>query len=359
MPLSGTPDPGMTADHLPPAVGDVAGSIGQVAAAGVPLAAGLRAYSLEVPSWRQGSTLRRISQRLEKGVSLEDAINDAGAATPAYLRGLVVAAQRSGNLANALNRHLFALRRTGDIRWRLWLLLAYPFVLLGVAIGVVLLLLVWATPSMKAVFEDFGMPLPRPTLWTVYASDAVLFLLPYWPWILLVCLMIAGAFYGLRFVPGREFRTRLWQKIPLVGGTARSVGLSEFCSLLGLLVENRMPLPEALRLTATALRDPNLKEGTRVLADQVERGIAPYDEVQRMPQFARSLAPLFRWTDRPDALAEGLRASAELYAMQARVQSGVMGAVIQPILLAMVILLAGGMFVSLFSPIIALLQSLT
>jgi type II secretory pathway component PulF len=212
---------------------------------------------------------------------------------------------------------------------------------------------------MKTMFTDFGMPLPEPTMWTIYASDAVLFVLPYWPWILLVIALVAGAIYGLRYVPGREFRTRLWQRIPLIGATARSVGLSEFCSLLGLMVENRVPLPEGLRLTATALRDPNLVQGSRMLADQVERGIAPYDEVQRMPQFARSLAPVFRWTDRPDALSDGLRAAAELYAMQARVQSGVVGAVMQPIMLAMIILLAGGMFVSLFAPIISLLDALS
>jgi type II secretory pathway component PulF len=169
----------LTADRQPFGAVDVVGHVAHVANSRAPLAAGLGAYSREVPSRRQRAALRRISERLEKGVSLEDALNDSGAATPPYLRGLVVAALRCGRLADALNRHLFALSRTRDIRSRLWLLLAYPFVLLGVAIAVVLLLLILGAPPMKAMFTDFGVPLAEPTIWTIYASDAVLFLLPY------------------------------------------------------------------------------------------------------------------------------------------------------------------------------------
>lgn len=337
----------------------VVGHVAQVAAAGAPLSAGLLAYSREVPSWRQRGALRRISERLSHGESLEQALNDAGAATPAYLRGLVAAAQRCGRLAETLNRHLYALRRSRDVRWRFYLNLFYPALLICLTWVVLLGLLGWGAPVMKTIFEDFGVPLANVTLWTIRASDALLVALPYWKWWLLLGAVIAGAMYSVRWLPGREVRTRLWQRIPLIGSTSQCVALSEFCSLLGLLVDCRVPLPEALRLTTTALRDPSLAQGGRFLADQVERGIAADDEILRMPHFPNSLSPVFRWSDRPTAFADGLRAAAEQYSMQGRVQSGVLSAVIQPFILAAVILFTGGFFVSLFLPLITLMQALT
>lgn len=343
----------------PPADGGVVAHVAQLTAAGAPLSAGLLAYSREVPSWRQRRALRRISERLSQGESLEQALNAAGAGTPAYLRGLVAAATRCGRLADTLNRHLYALRRTRDVRARFYLNLIYPAILLGLAWSVVLLLLGWGAPIFKSIFSDFGVPLAGVTIWTLKASDAVLFLLPYWKWWVLFGDVILVGVYCLRWVPGRPTRTRLWQRIPMIGTTSRYVALSEFCSLLGLLVDCRVPLPEALRLTTSALRDPSLAEGSRLLADQIERGIAPDDEVLRMPHFPSSLSPVFRWTNHPTAFGDGLRAAAEQYAMQGRVQSGVVSAVVQPLMLAGAILFAGGFFVSLFLPLVALLQSLT
>jgi type IV pilus assembly protein PilC len=166
------------------------------------------------------------------------------------------------------------------------------------------------------------------------------------------------AIYSLRFVPGRPARTRLWQRIPLFGSAARSVGLSEFCGCLSLLVECRVPLPKALRLTAGAMRDPNLADGSRRLASQCEQGLPPDQELAYLPNFPASLVTVFRWESRPAAFADGLRAAAELYAAQARVRTWVAGAFIQPIVLGMVVALIGGMVVTLFWPLFRLLGDL-
>jgi hypothetical protein len=67
---------------------------------------------------------------------------------------------------------------------------------------------------------------------------------------------------------------------------------------------------------------------------------------------------MFRWSGHERALAQGLRAAGELFAMQARVQSGVVGVVVQPFLF---LALAGGMgaiLASLYLPLFGLLNEL-
>lgn len=356
--------PGPNHDTRPSAGDTVAGygglaqHVAQVAAAELPLAAGLNAYSQEVPSPRMRSALRRLSHDLDAGTSLPEALDRQGRALPPYLKGLIAAGAQSGRFGEVVEQHLLSVRRTRDIRARVWLTLCYPFLLLLASVVLIFVLLVWPVPAFRTIFEDFGVSLPWLTVWLLRASEGALWLLSRWPSMLVICALVAVALLSLSFLPGRAGRTRLFQSIPILGTASRYVGMSEFCSLLAILIDCRIPLPEALRLTAPALRDPNLSEGTRLLAASVEQGSRVQDEVYRLPHFPRTLAAMFRWAEHPAALAQGLRAAGELFAVQARVQSGVVGVFLQPFLFIGLAAGAGLIITSLFMPLFSLLNEL-
>lgn len=348
----------------PPVLGGSAGE--QVAAAiarstvsGLPLAQALAAYSDEIPSGRTRRTLRHLSESLQRGTPLEQAVTQLRPPMPAYLGGLLQAAAETGQLGLVLEQHLLARRRNRDTRRRFWISAAYPLVLLSASVAILIAMLVYFVPTVADLLTNFGVPIPAATQVTIEVSAAVIALLPYWRYGLTLLGIVCAAVFCLQFLPGRPARTRLWQRLPLFGTAARSVALSEFCGCLALLVECRVPLPQALRLTSGVLRDSNLAEGSRRLAEQCEQGLPPDQESAYLPNFPPSLTPVFRWNSRPDALAGGLRAAAELYAAQARVRTWVAGSLIQPIVLGVVVTLIGGVVVTLFLPLFALLQSLT
>lgn len=330
----------------------------EVVTRGLPLAAGLHAYSLEAPSFRIRAALRRLSHELDAGTPLHDALLKQGPAVPAYLRGLIAAGARAGRFGEVVEQHLLCLRRTRDVRARVWLSLSYPLLLLIGGVALMLVMLVWPVPMFRGIFEDFGVPLPGPTLALMWLSEAAIGLLRYWFPTLIVLASLVALVCLLRFVPGRATRTRMFQMIPFVGTAMRYVGMSEFCSLLSILLECRVPLPDALRLTAGAIRDPNLAEGSRLLADDVESGLDVDDSVRHLPHFPLSLATMFRWSGRETALAQGLRAAGELFALQSRVQAGVIGVFVQPLVFLGVALTGGLVMFSLFMPLFSLLNEL-
>jgi len=311
---------------------DIASQIGTLTAAKLPLAAGLDAYGREAPSLRMRSALRRLSRAVAEGAALDEALGSV-AEMPGYLRGLVAAGMESGRLSDVIERHLACLQRTRAIRVRVWMALFYPLTLYVIANVILFVLLVWPVPMLKGFYRDFGIELPAITLWVLEASDAALFVLDHWPVALGVLVGIIAVVVGIRFLPGRAARVRVWQWIPLLGTASRHAGLSEFCSLLSVLIECRLPLPSALRLTSGVLHDPNCAQGALRLADAVESGGSAEDELRRLPNFPNTLASLFRWSSRHHALAQGLNAAGELFAVQARVESGVFGIVVQPLIL--------------------------
>jgi type II secretory pathway component PulF len=333
--------------------------VARATAAGLPLAQAVAAYSAELPSGRTRRALRSLSHALDGGTPLEVAVREVRPRLPDYAGGLMQAAMESGQLGLVLEQHLRSARRTRDLRFRFWASLTYPLVMLALAIVVAGAMLTVFVPQFEEIFKDFGVPLPFLTKVTIEISALLVWLLPGWPLLVAFMVIVGVAIYGMRFLPGRPWRVRQWQRVPLFGWAARSIAMSEFCGLLMLLVECGVPLPKALRLTAGAVRDANLAQGSLKLAEQCEHGLPPDQEVAYLPNFPDSLAPLFRWEGRPDALASGLQAAAELYAAQARIRTWVAGSFIQPIVLGAVVFIVGGAVFTMFLPLFALLDSLT
>jgi len=348
------PDP----ERVPPGGETLTDVTAEIISAGLPLAAGLHAYSEEAPSHRMRAALRRLSHDLDAGTPLPEALQNQGRAVPAYLRGLIAAGARAGRFGEVLEQHLICLRRTRDVRARVWLSLCYPFVLVIGAAVLLLVMLVWPVPMFKSIFNDFGVPLPGPTIALLWISDVAVGLLRYWFPSLIVLASLVTLVGLLRFLPGRATRTRIFQMIPIMGTAVRHVGMSEFCSLLSILVECHVPLPEALRLTAGAIRDPNLAEGSRLLADDLKNGLDAEESVRLLPHFPPTLATMFRWSRQEGALAQGLRAAGELFALQARVQAGVIGVFVQPLVFFGVAIAGGTLMSFLFAPLFSLLNAL-
>lgn len=334
-------------------------SIVELTQAGLPLSAGLLAYSEEVPSSRMRKSLRRMALALDAGRPLEDVLGDKPGTAPDYLRGLVRAGLATSQLGEVLGEHLYCVRRSRLVRTRLWIGLVYPLLLLAAGLSVGLFMLIWPIPAFREIFSDFGVSLPGITMMVIQASDFIVATAAYWPWILFVLLVLAAAIYSIRYLPGRAERVRLFQYLPLIGSASRYAALSEFCSLLSILVQSRVPLPAALRMTADAVRDPNLAAGSRELAAQVAHGLPAESAARTLSHFPGSIATLFRWQGQPEALARALRSSGELFATQARLQSGVVGLLLQPLLLFFIVSFLGTIVIALFMPLIKLLNALS
>lgn len=339
--------------------GTVAEAMARLTAAGIPLAGGLAAYGEELPAGRARSALRKISQSLTDGASLDDALAGATGGSAAYISGLVAAGVRTGRLAEALERHLTVTRRTQQVRSRILLSLGYPLLLGCFALVIFWIMLAWPLQDLKSIYEGFEVALPSATVALLDVSDWAALSRDWFGFVLSGLMVTASFFWAMHFAPGHPIRIRVYQRIPAIGTASRHAALAEFCSLLSILTGCDVPLPEALRLTASALRDGNLREGARRLAETVEKGASAEDEVRLLPNFPNSLSALFRWTDRNLVFSESLRTAGELHAAQARIQAGVVGVIVQPLLLFAIAGTAVGFAYIVFMPLIALLSSLT
>jgi type II secretory pathway component PulF len=331
---------------------ELAAGMAELARSGLPLESGLRALAAEMPGRRTGRVLRRLADELSRGVPLEAAIAAQGSSLPAHLRGLIAAGVRSGRLPQVLEEFVSLTQRQRELRRRAALSLAYPVLLLVLIALLAVFLRTAIVPQFFKIFRDFGAKLPQmtvlfftvigPVTWTLAIAAGVLAVIP------LLCYLPAMG----------SWLSSLVSIVPLLGPIVRWSRLTRFAQLMAMLLDQQVPLPEALQLTAASLRGTAFGHGCRRAAEAVEAG-RPLDVALAASRFPPSMMPLVQWGGRTNNLADAFRASAEVFDARAQSQNFLLEIMAVPLAFITVVTVVGFCILALMLPLVILIQCLS
>jgi type II secretory pathway component PulF len=317
----------VTVDHLI-ALND---EIVAMTRAGVPIEQGLLDLGADVPG-RLGRVARALGERMSRGESLAVALASPAVGAPPVYRAVVEAGIRSGRLPVALEGLSAYARGYTEARRSIGMALWYPLVVLAMAYTLFLALVVTLIPRFVAAFEEMGLSTAAPLRWLDAAGRSAWYWGPVLPVGLALCL---GAWLGSRrgFGAGRSGAPWVLGWIPWMRSMMRGYEAAGFADLLALLVENRVPYPEALALAGEASGDPALSGSSRELAAAVARGLSPAESLRGRNAFP----PLLRWllatAQGRDDLPSALRQTAARYRSGARHQAETMRVFLPTLLL--------------------------
>jgi type II secretory pathway component PulF len=332
---------------------ELASRVAELTKAGLPLGAGLRALAGEISGRRLPRVLRSLADRLDVGDDLVSALESQGRYLPSHLRGLMLAGVRSGRLSEVLEEFVELERSQSELRRRVWLSLTYPFILLLFMAALAVVGKVLIVDGFERIFRDFNTTLPLLTVAAIEMSSPIM-----WFSIGLVGLVMAIPLL-LWIAPGASWIWPVLHRVPILGPLLRWSYVARFARLMGLLLDQQVPLPDALRLTAAGLRDANLARGCRGLADDVAKGRVLYESMAAHRQFPASLTPIIEWGQRAPALADAFRAAAEMFEGRLRVQGNLLDAMLAPIMFLAIITFVGAFVVAMFLPLLSLITKLS
>jgi general secretion pathway protein F len=328
--------------------------IASLTGAGLPLAGGLVALGEELPRGRLRRSMFDLAHMLESGVSLEQAVSAEHDKIPPHLRGLVVAGARSGELGAILSRFMQYASIGAEIKRALWLSLAFPILTVTAAGSVFLLVCTVLVGQFEAVYRDFNLALPRLTIALLYFSRV---LGSVWPPLAIIGGLIFVAWLLAHTFLTPPVRRSLAGRLPLLGTVWRSTSLAEFCHLLALLLESRLPLPAAVRLTGEGVQDADIENSCNQIASQIEAGRSIAAAMEKFRPFPAGLARLLRWAESQRSLPEVLHLAGGMFEARARSHATFVGAVLNVLcmllVLSMLVVVPG-----LFAPLITLISRL-
>jgi type II secretory pathway component PulF len=293
-----------------------------------------------------------VAAELDRGRSLEDCLDESGRVPP-HLAGLIRAARRTAAVGPMLAEWIEN-RRAARQHWQgVVAALAYPVVSLFLFAVVFIVFASFVVPPFRQLVEEIGIRLPfntRAIFWLSGTGAALL---------VTVAGVTALGLVALRTIGGRAAWSWLMTNLPLVGPAWHWTGSAEMLRCLSLLVRHDVPLPEALRLAAGGIADGYVGQQCRRLASQIEGGASLTMSLIELRTLPLSIVPLVHWGERQGALAEALRAAAEMLEGRLRMKTAMLGQVIPPVIFVFVGIMVCSLVGMIAGTLIPVLQGLT
>jgi type II secretory pathway component PulF len=351
--MSSEPSHETNAKLSPGETAELAAGVAELTKAGLPLPDGLRALAQELPGRRLRGALRYIADRLDRGSSVEQALDSATAVLPPYLHGLIVAGIRTGRLPEVMEEYVRMEETRRRIQMRLRFGLAYPLILAVILTIMVFLCQTFIIATFDKIFKDFQTGLPMITL-------AVMANFSYMRWIMIAVVAVLIAIpLILSDAPGLGWLAPAIYHIPILGTLLKYSRWAMFSRLASMLLEQRTPLPKAFRMIADGMSDPYLARACRSTAQEVEGGHSLVEAMMLSRWFPYSIIPFVQWGEAKNTLAEAFASATQIYEGRANGQANSLTSILMPFMLIFVLLLTGLTVIALFMPLISLITSLT
>jgi general secretion pathway protein F len=333
--------------------------IAAMARAGLPLDQGLTALAREMGRGRLQQVTQQLGADLRAGLTLPQALEKQAGRVPPYYAALLAAGVRTGRLADVLRTLTMYARTLAEFRATIAGALYYPMIIL--VLGVALLVIVGNTTlSVYAnIFREFKMKLPQLTEIMIFVAENALTIVVLPALVLIIAFLVARWLFNAS-PAGRATWARLIYALPLVGTLIRSARLAAFTDLLAILVEQAVPLPEALRLAAAASSDPILAAGCL----RIEEGLRQGQPLGAALHQQRLVPELVVWMigfgEKQGTLGAALRQAAEVYRRRAEDRATLLRTILPPFLILCLAGTLGLLFIfGLMQPMMSLMEGLS
>jgi type IV pilus assembly protein PilC len=266
-----------------------------------------------------------VSDEIEAGSTLSEAMAKSPRVFNRLYVNMIKAGEAGGALEVILRRLAEFMERAQSLKKKVQGAMIYPIVVIMVAVGILTFIMLKIVPVFAKMFEEFDLTLPAPTLLLINISNFLVakwFLIPLipvciWLFIKLVC----------KFKVGRFGWDQFMLKVPIIGGLVEKNILARTTRTLGTLVASGVPILECLNITRETAGNAVFERMYGKVSDAIREGETIAKPLGQMSKLRWHPVSAFFWAFFPSLpmfLAAGLLGEAWIY--------GVLGGVVVAIL---------------------------
>ena len=304
-------------------------------------------------------SLVRVMQTVLNDVTSGIALHDALARHPRVFSSLFVHMVQAGESAGILDEIMERLSQTLEkneaLRSKIRSALMYPIAVLLVAMGILVLILMWVVPVFEDVFQSLGAPLPWSTQVVVSLSDS---LVQTWP---LFLAMLTLPIWAAQHKGPSASRLRLWAaqwflRWPVLGPLLTTSIVARWSQTLSALLSAGVPLTEALGPTAQACDHPVFERATFQLQRRVVQGSSLSEAMGQTERFPAMIVQLCATGEETGALDTLLGRAGSLMVTELDDQVNGLTSLLEPLIIVVLGGLIGAILVAMYLPIFNLGQ---
>lgn len=238
--------------------------------------------------------------------------------------------------------------------------MVYPIVIMGVAVAIVAILMIFVVPQFQKIFTDMLKGNARMPALTQTIIDISDFMKENY---ILTGLIIVGVILFVKIFFKTKIGIRVWDtaalKLPKIGDLVMKSTVARFTRTFGTLLASGVPILEALTITRGTINNSLISDALSRVHDRVRDGenlSTPLDQQKIFPTMVTSMVEVGEETGQ---LPEMLNRIADNYDEEVDNSVGAITSIIEPIMIVFLALVVGTIVIALFLPIIQIIQNLT
>ena len=294
-------------------------------------------------------TLADVRAAVEAGQSLSTAL----ARHPRIFPPLMINMTRAGEVGGFLDSVLLQIAENYEgevkLRGKIKSAMTYPVVVFVIAVVAVIGMLLFIVPIFAKMFDDLGGTLPAPTRVLVFLSDALRFTSPF-----LVVFGIVGFVVWNRFKHTEQVRNvvdPLKLKVPVFGSLFQKVAISRFTRNLGTMLKSGVPILQSLEIVGDTSGNVVIRNAAKAVEENVRRGESLTAPLAEHSVFPPMVVQMLAVGEDTGAIDVKLAKIADFYDQEVEATAEALTSLIEPLMIAVLGSLIGGMIVALYMPI--------
>ena len=307
----------------------------------------------------ENPTLKKVLASLKKDVEAGEDFSAALAKHPKHFDttylALIKASERTGQLGTMLDQIAYYLRKELDNQSKVKSAMAYPGVMLALAIGVTTFLLTYIMPKFAPLFSRKGIKLPVITSCMMRVSEVILH--HWYLWLLGLVAVVMVFLYGRKTQAGRRIIDWLKIHAPIAGTAFRKVVISRGIRTLGTLLESGVPLLESLELTAEVSGNYYYERAWLEVKEQVTNGNRIAESLAGRSLFPKTLVQMIASGEETGKLDYVLKKVSGYYDGEVETALKTATSLIEPLMISVMGGVVGTIAMSLLLPIFTLSRS--
>jgi type IV pilus assembly protein PilC len=325
--------------------------------AGLPLVQCLDILGSQEADRNFSAVILQTRSDVEAGASLADAMKRHPKSFDPLFTNMIAAGEAGGILDTILKRLAAYIEKAVKLKSQVKSAMIYPVAVLVIAALVVTAILWKVIPTFAALFNGLGADLPLMTRIVIAMSDNLVRFFP------VVVFALGGLGFAVRRYylthGGRRVIDRTLLGLPVLGGILRKIAVARFCRTLSTLISSGVPILDGLEITARTAGNAIVEDAVMVTRKSIERGetvSAPLKETRVFPTMVTQMIGVGEATGALDAM---LAKIADFY--EEEVDTAVAGllTLLEPVMIAILGIIVGGIVIAMYLPIFDLISKLT
>jgi len=323
--------------------------------AGMPLIRGLRLLREQETNGALKRIIAEVESAIENGSTLSEALSPYPRVFNRLYINMVKAGELSGALEIALMRLAEFIEKAQKIKGKVKSAMFYPVAVVVIAAAILAVMMIFVIPRFQQVFSGLvpGGAMPVFTMAVFRISEI------FKDHILLVLIALAGLVvvfsFALRSVIGRKVFDRFKLRAPIFGKIFRKVAISRFSRTLGTLLNNGVPILQALTIVKETVGNVIVSNVVAGVHDSVKEGETITAPLRASRVFPPVVVGMVDVGEQTGALPDMLLKIADGCDEEVDNAVGAMTSLIEPVMIVFLAAIVGSLVIAMYLPLLKIM----